>query len=142
VGSKRRSRRGFQQFLKRNLAAITITGLLMILLLLAIAVITAIAVEPTPPGWSACDGGIAVTIGIRFGNGVVVTREDSVHHDRINAITITGLLMILLLLAIAVITAIAVEPFRKVLVVKGPFFVQPAAGKRIVGAAEGFGFIG
>jgi hypothetical protein len=35
-------------------------------------------------GWSACDGGIAVAIGIRFGNGVVVTREDSVHYDRIS----------------------------------------------------------
>jgi hypothetical protein len=121
------TRRGFQQFLKRNLAAITITGLLMILLLLAIAVITAIAVEQlleTPPGWSACDSGIAVTIGIRFRNGVVVTREDSVHH--------TGLLMILLLLAIAVITAIAVEPFHKVLVVNGPSHSlcsqQPARG--------------
>ncbi|KAJ6187465.1 hypothetical protein N7519_002373 [Penicillium mononematosum] len=44
--TSRPPRRGIQQFLKRNLAAITITGLLVILLLLAIAVITAIAVEP------------------------------------------------------------------------------------------------
>ncbi|CAI7581201.1 unnamed protein product [Penicillium glandicola] len=41
-----RPRRGFQQFLKRNLAAITITGLLTVLLLLMIGVITAIAVQP------------------------------------------------------------------------------------------------
>ena len=44
--TNRPPRRGFQQFLKRNLAAITITGLLMILLLVVIAVITAITVEP------------------------------------------------------------------------------------------------
>lgn len=44
--TNRQSRRGFQQFLKRNLAAITITGLLMILLLLVMAIITAITVKP------------------------------------------------------------------------------------------------
>lgn len=44
--TNRPPRRGFQQFLKRNLAAITITGLLMVLMLLVVAVIAAIAVEP------------------------------------------------------------------------------------------------
>ncbi|KAJ5774137.1 hypothetical protein N7457_009033 [Penicillium paradoxum] len=39
-------RRGVQQFLKRNLAAITITGLLMVLFLLVLAVIAAITMEP------------------------------------------------------------------------------------------------
>lgn len=47
--TNRPPRRGFQQFLKRNLAAITITSLLMILLLVVIAVITAITVGGTLP---------------------------------------------------------------------------------------------
>ncbi|CAG8132377.1 unnamed protein product [Penicillium salamii] len=44
--TSRQSRRGLSGFLKRNLAAITITGLLLVLMLLVVAVITAITVEP------------------------------------------------------------------------------------------------
>ncbi|OQD81354.1 hypothetical protein PENANT_c028G10104 [Penicillium antarcticum] len=42
----RLQRRTFQSFLKRNLAAITIAGLLLVLALMVLAIIAAIAVEP------------------------------------------------------------------------------------------------
>lgn len=44
--TSRQARSGLSGFLKRNLAAITITGLLAVLMLLVVAVIAAITVEP------------------------------------------------------------------------------------------------
>ncbi|CAG7922731.1 unnamed protein product [Penicillium olsonii] len=44
--TNRQTRRGVPGFLKRNLAAITITGLLVVLMMLVVAVITSITVEP------------------------------------------------------------------------------------------------